>query len=136
MPTVGVDCQIILDGQGYLVAPHTYQLARPRVRKSTITLTGAERVVDLGPGKHVWKFIVLALNDLSIYGGAPLGQTGEAIRDALEASYAKPATVLTYVDPASASWQVRFDGLVELLRDPRSQLVAPGYLMAVELVEA
>src|SRR5690348_3739798 len=123
MPTIGLDCQIILDAQGYMVAPHTYQLMRPRVRKTTLTLSGAERTTDLGPGKHVWKFVVLALNDRQTYGGGPLGLSGEAIREQLEASYAKIATPLAFTDPANVAWTVRFDGLVEIVRDVRSQVL-------------
>ncbi len=136
MATIGLDCHVILDGQGYLVAPHSYQMHRPRVRKTSLTITGAERVVDLGPGKHVWAFAVLALNDLTVYGGGSLGMSGQQIHDALVASYARVATSMAYTDPHNVTWTVRFDGLVEVVRDVRSQVVGTGYVMAVELVEA
>src|SRR5579871_6192874 len=136
MAQVGVDCQIILDSQGYLVAPHSYQMDRPRLRKASITIGGAERWVDLGPGKHVWKFTVLALNDLANFAGVSLGMTGQQIHDALSASYARVATTLAFTDLYNLTWTVRFDALSEVVRDPRTQLTAPGYLMAVVLVEA
>ncbi len=136
MATVGIDCQVILDGQGYLIAPHSYHVQRPRIRRSTLTVSGAERWVDLGPGKRVWQFAVLALNDLQTYGGVPLGLSGQAIHDALAASYARVGVTLAYTDVAGQSYQVRFDGLGEAVRDVRDQVVSPGYLLAVRLVEA
>ena len=30
MPSVGLDCQIALDGAGYFVAPGTYSMSRPK----------------------------------------------------------------------------------------------------------
>jgi hypothetical protein len=135
MAVVGVDCHVILDGQGYYLAPRSYQVARPRVRRTTLTVQGSERWVDQGPGKRVWRFTVLALNDLQAYGGGPVGMSGEAIRAVLEASYARVGTALAFIDPRGDSYGVRFDGLVEVVRDVRTQVVSPGYLLAVELVE-
>ena len=48
MPQIGVDCEIILDGTGYFVEPHTYAMKRPRTRKATITKGNQERYVDSG----------------------------------------------------------------------------------------
>lgn len=136
MATVGVDCQIVLDGQGYWVEPHTYTMHRPRIRKATITKGGGERYVDAGLGKRVWAFTVLAVNELLRYDGRPVGVTGEGYRDALLASYAKVATTLIYSDPNKVSYTVRFDDYSEAIRDLRTQLVSPSYLCRVELVEA
>ena len=61
MATIGLDCQLILDGTGYFIEPQSYSMARPRVRSSTYnrvpanaaTHAGAgERYVDQGPGKR------------------------------------------------------------------------------------
>ena len=135
MATVGVDCHVILDGTGYLLAPHSYQMHRPRIRKSTLTLINTERWVDLGPGKRIWLFTVLAMSDLTTYGGGPLGMSAQQIRAALEASFAQVATTVLFTDPLGVQYTVRFDGLTEVMRDARSQVLSPGFLMGVELVE-
>jgi hypothetical protein len=132
---VGLDCQLALDGAGYWVEPHSYKVSRPRLRKASVTLGGGERYVDVGPGKRVWSFTVLALNDLTRYDGQPTGLSGQQYRDALLASYAKTG-VLPFIDPYGATWSVHFDDLSEAIADLRTQLITPAYLLAVELVEA
>ncbi len=137
---VGIDCQVALDGAGYWLAPKSYRVGRPRLRRATVLAGGAENYVDAGPGKRVWTFIVLALDGLARYDGRPTGLTGQQYRDALTASY-ETIGVLPFVDPHGVAWRVRFDHLVESLPDPRTALagpagLGPGYLLAVELVEA
>ncbi len=136
MPTVKVDCELILDGSGYLVKPGSYVLERPRVRKATVRADGNDSYVDLGPGKRVWRFTVLGLNDLTKYDGTPTGLTGQQYRDALWASYAKVATTLSFTDPQGVTAQVRFDGLLERVADLRSQQVGVSYELDVTLLEA
>jgi hypothetical protein len=109
---------------------------RPRVRKAAITKGGGERYVDAGPGKRVWAFTILAVNDLVRYDGQLVGLSGQQFRDALLASYAKVATTLSFTDPHGVSWTVRFDDYVEEVRDLRTQLTSASYLCRVELVEA
>ena len=136
MATIGIDCQVILDGQGYWIEPHSYEMQRPRLRKAAVTKGGGERYVDQGPGKRVWSFTVLAVNDLLRYDGKPTGLTGQQYRDALLASYARVGATLGFTDPHGSAYTVRFDGYAESLRDVRTQLTSPGYLCHVELVEA
>ena len=140
MPIVGVDCQIILDGVGYFVEPHAYAMKRARLRKASVTKSGGERYVDLGPGKREWHMIVLCLNQLTDYTGQTLPATGKALRDALRASYEKtPAggiATLPFTDLDGASYQVHFDDYEEQVRDPRTQLTSPSYHCAIVLVEA
>ncbi len=135
MPTIRVDCELTLDGTGYLVKPGTYLLERPRVRRATVRADGNESYVDLGPGKRAWRFTVLALNDLAKYDGTPTGLTGQQYRDALWASYAKVATALSFTDPQGQTAQVHFDDLVEHVADLRSQQVGVSYELDVALVE-
>ena len=135
MATIGVDCQIILDGQGYWIEPHSYQMHQPRIRKATITKGGGERYVDVGLGKRVWAFTVLCLNDQLRYDGASEATTGQQYRDALRTSYAQVATVLSFTDPNKVVASVHFDDYREQIRDVRTQLRSPGYLVHVELVE-
>ncbi len=132
---VGIDCQVALDGTGYWLAPKSYRLRRPRLRKATALADGSERYVDRGPGKRVWRFTVLALDGLARYDGESTGLSGQEYRDRLAASY-DTIGVLTFVDPHGAAWRVHFDNLAEALPDPRSALASPGYLLEVELVEA
>jgi len=136
MPTITVDCEIALDGTGYLVKPGTYLLERPRVRRATVRADGNESYVDLGPGKRVWRFTALALNDLTKYDGTPTGLAGQQYRDALWASYAKVATTLSFTDPEGLVAQVHFDDLIERVANLRSQQVGVSYELDVALVEA
>ncbi len=135
MPTINVDCEVMLDGTGYLVKPGSYLLERPRVRRATVRADGNESYVDLGPGKRVWRFTALALNDLAKYDGTPTGLTGQQYRDALWTSYAKVATALSFTDPEGQTAQVHFDDLVERVADLRSQQVGLSYELDVTLVE-
>lgn len=140
MPTLGVDCQVILDGIGYFVEPHSYVMKRARIRKATLTKSGAERYVDLGPGKREWQMQLLCLNGLLDYTGAPLPGTGKSLRDGLRAGYEKtPAggtATLAYTDLDGTVYTVHFDDYEEQVRDPRTQLTAPSYHVVVVLVEA
>jgi len=139
---VGIDCQVALDGTGYWVAAGSYHVHRPRLRKASVTMGGAERYVDAGPGKRVWRFTALALDGLTRYDGQPTGMAGQQYRDALTLSYQRSGA-LPFVDPHGQSWSVHFDDLVEVLPDLRTGAGAgpPGtsgatYLLEVQLVEA
>jgi hypothetical protein len=144
MATIGVDCEIILDGQGYLVAPGSYHMKQPRVRKASIRADNNEGYSDLGPGKRVWQMVILAINDLAKYDGTPTGLTGQQYRDALRASYLKVNTTLAYTDPIEGTVQVRFDDYAETAPDLRTQQAGPvgggsmglSYHCAITLVEA
>ncbi len=144
MPTIGTDCMLILDGQGYWIEPDSYSVRRPRVRTAqhnrTISAGGAgagERYVDFGPGKRVFSFTVLAYQSIRDYAGQLVTTTGQQYRDALHTSYEQVNTTLSFTDPHGTSWSVRFDGLAESIPDVRSQVDGEiQYLLAVVLVEA
>ena len=135
-PVIGGTAQVVLDGFPYWILPNTYQHAAPRLRKATPRADGNEAYVDFGLGKKVWKFTVLALNDLQNYDGTSTGLSGQQYHDALYASYAKVSTVLVFVDVDGSSHNVRFDHLVARVPDVQTQLTGVGYHMDVELVEA
>lgn len=135
-PIVGSTAQVVLDGYPYWILPNTYQHETPRLRKATPRADGNEAYVDFGLGKKVWKFTILALNDLSNYDGTPTGFTGQEYHDTLYASYAKVNTTLVFVDVDGASHNVRFDHLAAHVPDVQTQLTGLGYHMDVELVEA
>lgn len=145
MATIGIDCEIILDGAGYFVKPGTYRMKQPRVRKATVRADNGESYVDLGPGKRTWSMVLLCYNDLLKYDGTPTGQTGQQYRDALRTSYAQVGVTINYIDPLnSAPVSVHFDSYAETALDLHSQQIplatgnTPGlsYEVAIELVEA
>jgi hypothetical protein len=136
MSTVGIDCQIMLDGVGYFVEPNSYTLRRPRLRKASVLKGGAERYVDLGPGKREWRLTLLCLNGLTDYSGQVLSGTGEALRESLCASYQKTGTPLAFTDLDGSHYSVHFDDFQEQVRDPRTQLTSPSYHVSIVLVEA
>jgi len=136
MATVGLDCHLILDGQGYWIAAASFHCMRPRVRRSTVRQDGTVAYVDLGPGRKQWRFTVVAMDGLRDVSGGTVTTSGAAYRAALIASFAKINQVLSFVDPEGKTYQVRFDACEEVLPSLRSQLTGIGYELAVTLVEA
>ncbi len=135
-PVVGSSAQIVLDGYPYWLLPNSYQHFNPRLRKATPRADGNEAYVDFGLGKRVWRFTVLALNDLTNYDGTPTGFSGQQYHDTLYASYARVNAVLVFVDLDSSSHNVRFDHLAAHVPDVQTQISGLGYHMDVELVES
>lgn len=145
MAQIGIDCELVIDGQGYFVKPGTYRMKQPRVRKATVRADNGESYVDLGPGKRTWSMVLLCYNDLLKYDGTATGTTGQQYRDALRASYAQVGVAINYTDPLNgAAVPVHFDSYAEAVLDLHSQQVplavgaSPGlsYEVAIELVEA
>lgn len=135
-PVVGSTAQVVLDTYPYWILPNTYQHFAPRLRKATPRADGNEAYVDFGLGKRIWKFTVLALNDLQNYDGTPTGFTGQQYHDTLAASYARVNAALLFVDVDNSQHNVRFDHLVAHVPDVNTQLTGVCYHMEVELVEA
>ena len=133
---VGSAGQIVLDGYPYWLLPNSYQHFNPRLRKATPRIDGNEAYVDFGLGKRVWRFTVLALNDLTNYDGTPTGFSGQQYHDRLYGSYARVNAVLVFVDVDNSTHNVRFDHLVAHVPDVQTQISGLGYHMEVELVEA
>lgn len=146
MATIGIDCELILDGTGYFIKPGTYRVQQPRIRKMTVRADGGLSYIDLGPGKRTWSMVVLCLNDLLHYDGSSTGWTGQQYRDALRASYTSSVgTTLLYSDPTNAAAiAVHFDVYQEVVNNLHMQQVplATGgtagvsYEVTIELVEA
>jgi hypothetical protein len=146
MATIGIDCELILDGTGYFIKPGTYHLQQPRIRKMTVRADGGLSYVDLGPGKRNWSMVVLCLNDLLRYDGTPTGWTGQQYRDAMRTSYSNATdTTVQYSDPTNATpIAVHFDAYKEVINDLHIQQApiatgsTPGlsYEVTIELVEA
>jgi hypothetical protein len=142
MPTVGVDCEVILDGTGYFVRPKSYKMQQPRIRKATVRADGGQAYVDLGPGRRIWTLTILCVNDQLKYDGTPTGISGQQYRDALRASYTlSVGTTIQFIDPLNGSpLAVHFDSYSELVYDLRVQQVAlatgaaPGLSYEVEIV--
>jgi hypothetical protein len=146
MPTIGIDCEIILDGTGYFVKPGSYGVKQPRIRQASYRADRSLAYVDYGPGKRAWSMTILALNDLLGYDGQSTGLTGEQYRDALHASYNNNiGTTINFVDPLNGSpIAVHFDGYSESMPDLHSQVVSlatggsagASYEISIELLEA
>lgn len=146
MPTIGLDCEIILDGNGYFVKPGSFAVRHPRIRKATIRADGGESYIDLGPGHREWKMVILCINDLSGYDGMPTGKRGQQYRDSLRASYiGSTGTTLNFIDPLNGSpLTVHFDDYQEYIRDLHSQIIGPAtggspgasYEVVITLIEA
>ncbi|HYU77233.1 MAG TPA: hypothetical protein VEL31_31585 [Ktedonobacteraceae bacterium] len=146
MATIGIDCELILDGTGYFIKPGTYRVQQPRLRKMTVRADGGLAYVDLGPGKRVWIMVVLCLNDLTRYDGTSTGITGQQYRDSLRASYTSSVgSTLAYSDPLNpTAVAVHFDTYKESITDIHIQQVALAtggtpalsYEVMIELIEA
>jgi len=135
-PVVGSTAQIILDSYPYWLLPNSYQRVTPRLRKATPRLDGNEAYVDFGLGKRLWRFTVLALNDLQNYDGTPTGFSGQQYHDALYASYARVNAELVFVDVDNSQHNVRFDHFAAHVPDVQTQLTGVCWHIDVELVEA
>ena len=146
MATIGIDCEIILDGSGYFVKPATYALKQPRIRKATTRADGGLAYVDLGPGKRVWSMVILCVNELKKYDGSLSGLSGQQYRDALRTSYTGSiGTTVNFTDPLSgATIAVHFDAYEERVLNLHSQIIASAtggsvgasYEVAIALQEA
>lgn len=146
MPTIGSDCELILDGTGYFIKPGSYLVKQPRIRHASYRADGSLAYVDLGPGKRTWSMIILARNELLRYDGALTSLTGQQYRDALRTSYTNNiGTTINYVDPLNGTGTaVHFDSYQEHINDLHSQIIAvatnagPGvsYEITIELLEA
>ncbi len=146
MATIGIDCELILDGTGYFVKPGTYRMKQPRIRKATVRADGGESYVDLGPGKRTWSMIVLCLNELLKYDGTQVALTGQQYRNTLRSSYLNSVgAAIQFTDPLNSTpVAVHFDSYAEIVFDLHTQQIslatgnAPAltYEVAIELVEA
>ena len=134
-PVVGSTAQVVLDGYPYWLLPGSYRQDTPRLRKATPRMDGGESFVDFGPGRKLWRFTVLALNDLLNYDGTPTNFTGQEYHDTLTASYAKVNAVLVFIDIDNTTHNVRFDHLAATVPDVQTQLTGVCWHMDVELVE-
>lgn len=145
MATIGSDCEVIIDSNGYFIKPGSYTVKQPRVRKMTYRADGSLAYVDLGPGRREWSMIILARNDLLKYDGTATGTTGETYRSNLKSSYTSNiATTITFVDPLNNSISVHFDNYEEMILDLKTQIIAvatggslaASYECKIALVEA
>lgn len=145
MATIGTDCEIILDSNGYFIKPGSYLVKQQRVRKMTYRADGSLAYVDLGPGRREWSMIILARNDLLKYDGTATGTTGETYRSNLKSSYtSNVATTINFVDPLNNTIAVHFDNYEEMILDLKTQIIAvatggslaASYECKIALVEA
>lgn len=146
MASIGVDCEIIIDGTGYFVKPGTYQVRQPRIRHMVYRADGSLSYVDLGPGRRTWSMTILASNELLKYDGTLTGITGQQYRDALHNSYtSNVGTTVNFTDPLSGTpVAVHFDNYEEKIIDLHTQIISlaaggsagASYEITITLVEA
>ncbi len=144
--TIGYDCEVIIDAQGYFVKPSSYIVKQPRVREAKYRADGSLAYVDLGPGRRTWSMVILACNELKRYDGSIMSMTGEQFRNALRSSYtSNTGTTINFTDPLSGSpVAVHFDHYEESIIDLHSQIIATAtgasagasYEVKIELIEA
>ncbi len=146
MPTIGIDCELIIDGTGYFVKPGSYLVKQPRIRHTSYRADGSLAYVDLGPGKRTWSLTILARNELVAYDGTTVTLSGQQYRDALRASYSSSTgSTINFIDPLNGTAiPVHFDHYEERILDLRSQIIGPAsggspgasYEISIELIEA
>ncbi len=146
MPTIGFDCEVVIDGTGYFLKPGSYTVKQPRIREAKYRADGSLSYVDLGPGKREWSMIVLAINELKRYDGSQVSTSGQQYRDALRTSYTSNIGItINFTDPLSGGTiPVHFDNYSERIIDLHSQIIAlasggtigASYEVHIELVEA
>ena len=146
MSIIGVDCEVLIDSNGFFVKPGSYVMKQPRIRKSTIRADGGTSYVDLGPGKRMWSMTLLCKNDLLRYDSLSTNTTGQQYRDAIRTSYLNSVgTTVLFSDPINTTViAVHIDAYAETVSDLHTQQVplslggAGGlsYEVTVELVEA
>jgi hypothetical protein len=144
--TIGYDCEVIIDSQGYFVKPNTYTMKQPRIRETKYRADGSLSYSDLGPGRREWSMVILAINELKKYDGSTISATGEQFRTALRASYTgNIGTTITFIDPLNSSpIAVHFDHYEESIIDLHSQIIAlatggsagASYEVKIALIEA
>lgn len=146
MGTIGYDCEIVLDSNGYFVKPGTYQVKQPRVRHMVYRADGSLSYVDLGPGRRTWEMAILCHNDLLRYDGSSTGISGQQYRDSLHNSYINNVgATVNFVDPLNGiAIPVHFDNYEEKIIDLHAQIIslatggspAASYEVMITLVEA
>jgi hypothetical protein len=144
--TIGIDCEVVIDGTGYWIKAGSYSVKQPRVRQANYRADGSLAYVDLGPGKRAWTMTILCINELRRYDGTPVALTGQQYRDALRASYTGSiGATINYTDPLSgATIPVHFDAYEEKIIDLHSQIIAlaaggsagASYEVTITLLEA
>ena len=135
MPTVGQDCSIILDGLGYFVKPGSYRVEVPKIMAAEPEAAAGPAAVDLGAGRHVWHFTVLAYTNHLNYNGTVNPTTAAVFRERLRAAYAK-AEALPFTDRQGTAHRVHARSLEERLPEAVGFWEQPEWEIALMLVEA
>ena len=135
MPTVGEDCSVILDGHGYFVKPGSYRVEIPKIAATEPHAAAGPAAVDLGAGKQVWHFTVLAFTNHLNHNGTVNAASAATYRANLRASYAK-AAALSFTDRLGTVHRVHIVTLEERIPEAVGFWEQPEWELAVTLVEA
>jgi hypothetical protein len=134
---------ITLDGNKYAISQGTYTRRWTRAFSSQLAASIIRlNFVDRGPGIRVYSMQLMLFTwptDSEVYSEDGIVKTMDQQISDLEASYAKIATPLTFLDafgnPPSASSKVYFTNMVQSI--PNYSTVQKGYaLYDIELTEA
>lgn len=135
MPTVGEDCSVILDGNGYFVKPGSYRVETSKIVATAPDAAAGPAAVDLGAGKQVWHFTVLAYTNHLNRNGTVNATAAATYRANLRTSYAK-AAALSFTDRLGTAHSVHTLALEERIAEAAGFWEQPEWEMAVTLVEA
>ena len=135
MPTVGEDCSVILDGNGYFVKPGSYRVEISKIVATVPDAAAGPATVDLGAGKQVWHFTVLAYANHLNHNGTVNATAAATYRANLRASYAK-TQALAYTDRFGTVHSVHMVTLEERIPEAVGFWERPEWEIAVTLVEA
>ena len=135
MPTVGEDCSVVLDGNGYFVKPGSYRVEVPKIVAADPDAPAGPAAVDLGAGKQIWHFTVLAYTNHLNHNGTVNPTAAATYRANLRTAYAK-AEALGFTDRLGAEHSVHALRLEERVTEASGLWEQPEWEVAVTLVEA
>ena len=135
MPTVGEDCSVILDGNGYFVKPGSYRIEVPKIMAAEPDAAAGPAAVNLGAGKQVWHFTALAYSNHLNHNGTVNSTTADSYRANLRATHAK-SEALSFTDRLGTAHTVHVLTLEERIAEAAGFWEQPEWEIAVTLVEA
>ena len=135
MPNVGEDCSVVLDGNGYFVKPGSYRVEVPKIVAADPDAPAGPAAVDLGAGKQIWHFTVLAYSNHLNHNGTVNPTSAATYRANLRATHAK-AAALRFTDRLGAEHSVHALRLEERVSEASGLWEQPEWEVAVTLVEA
>jgi hypothetical protein len=135
MPTVGEDCTVVLDGNGYFIRPGSYRVEVPKIIATAPEAAAGPAAVDLGAGKQVWHFTALAYSNHLNHNGTVNATSAATYRANLRASFAK-VEALAFTDRLGITHSVHMVTLEERVPEAAGFWEQTEWEIGVSLVEA